>query len=205
MELKQITDRIFYIPAEEKPLSADVGIIRAEKELWIFDVGASEAAARVVNGLSGPKNVVLSHFHPDHTGNISAVRYDELYAGAYTCRKLGRGTAVGEHRYFEKGVHLFPVPSSHAKGCLGLEYGAYAFLGDGIYSGVKGGQAVYNAGILRELIITLEGLSAEWLLLSHREPFRCSRETALGRLREIYGKRDRRNPYLPWGNQLLTH
>lgn len=196
MEIRRIADQIFYFPATEKPLSADVGFICCGEELWIFDVGASEEAAAAVNGLPGRKNVVLSHFHPDHTGNIASVKYDELYAGTYTCKKLGIGTAVCEHKYFENGIHLFPLPSSHAKGCVGLEYGGYAFLGDGTYAAAKGGQAVYNAGVLRELIMMLETLSADWVLQSHREPFLCSRAEVIAALREIYARRDAQEPYI---------
>lgn len=164
MDMKRIAEQIFYIQATSQPLSADVCIIHCGDELWIFDVGNSEESAAAVNGLPCRKNIVLSHFHPDHMGNIDSVGYDALYARVYTCRRLEKAVPVCEHMYFENGIHLFPLPSSHAKGCVGLEYGGYAFLGDGTYSGVKGGQAVYNAGLLRELIITLEGLSAEWFL-----------------------------------------
>lgn len=196
MEIRRIADQIFYLPATEKPLSADVGIVCCGEERWIFDVGASEEAAAAVNGLPGHKKVVLSHFHPDHTGNIASVKYDALYAGAYTCKKLGTGEAVCEHRYFENGIHLFPLPSSHAKGCVGLEYGGYAFLGDGTYSAAKGGRAVYNAGLLRELIVTLEALSAEWVLQSHSEPFLCPKAEVVAELREIYARRDVKEPFV---------
>ena len=196
MEMKKITEDIFYIPATSHPLSADVGIIRRKDELWIFDVGSSEEAAAIVNGLPCRKNIVLSHFHPDHMGNIASIEYDALYAGAYTCRRLDKATAVCEHRYFESGIHLFPLPSSHAKGCVGLEYGAYAFLGDGTYSGVKGGRTVYNAGLLQALITTLGTLSAEWFLQSHREPFLCSKAEVLASLQEIYRRRDNQSPYI---------
>lgn len=196
MERKQITEQISYLPATEEPLSADVGLIRCGEEWWIYDVGSSEAAAAAINGLQGRKNIVLSHFHPDHTGNISAVEYDALYAGAYTCRSLKRGTVVEGHMHFQGGIHLFPLPSSHAKGSVGLEVGEYAFLGDGTYCMAKGGQAMHNAGLLRELILTLEALQARFVLLSHREPFLCPKEEALASLREIYALRDSRNPYI---------
>lgn len=196
MERKKITEQISCLPATEEPLSADVGLIRCGEEWWIYDVGRSQGVADAINGLQGRKNIVLSHFHPDHTGNIDAVEYDALYAGAYTCRSLKRGTVVEGHMYFQGGIHLFPLPSSHAKGSLGLEVGEYAFLGDGTYCMVKGGQAMYNAGLLRELILTLEALRARFVLQSHREPFLCPKEEALAMLREIYARRDSREPYI---------
>ena len=39
----RINEKISYIPAADEPLSADVGIIRDEGKLWLFDVGCGEA------------------------------------------------------------------------------------------------------------------------------------------------------------------
>lgn len=196
MELRKITDQISYIPAIETPLSADIGIIQCDGTVWLYDVGSSEEAAATVNALPGPKNIVLSHFHPDHTGNVSRVSYDVLYAGAFTCKRLGVGTPVEEHLYFEDGIHLFPLPSSHAKGCLGLEYGDYAFLGDATYSTMKDGQAAYNVGLLQELIAVLKALQANWFLLSHKKPFACTKTEVVTQLEEIYALRSPHDPYI---------
>lgn len=196
MEMRKITEQISYIPAIESPLSADIGIVRCEDGLWLFDVGSSEEAAAVVNALPGAKNVVLSHFHPDHTGNIERITYNALYGGAFTCRRLGMGTTVDEHLYFENGVHLFPLPSSHAKGCVGLEYGDYAFLGDATYSTMKSGQIAYNAGLFREMISVLKALQADWFLLSHSEPFACPKTEVVAQLEEIYSLRKPHDPFV---------
>lgn len=67
MLIQQISDKISYIPATENPLSADIGIIRDGRQTWLFDVGNGTAA---IDGLSGSFQVVLSHFHQDHTGNL---------------------------------------------------------------------------------------------------------------------------------------
>lgn len=196
MEIQTLTDRISYFPATEMPLSADVGIIRCADELWIYDVGSSREAAEVIDSLAGPKNIVLSHFHADHAGNIGCVAYDMLYAGAYTCRKLEKGTVVDSHLHFENGIHIFPLPSGHAKGCVGLEYGDYAFLGDAVYSMEKDGKAAYNAGLLKELIAVLKSLRANWFLLSHKEPFVSSKAEVIILLEGIYARRDRNEPYI---------
>lgn len=196
MEIRNITDRISYFPATEAPLSADVGIIRCDDELWIYDVGSSEEVAESVNALPGHKNIVLSHFHPDHTGNVSRMAYDMLYAGAFTCRKLEKGTVVDSHLHFKNGIHLFPLPSGHAKGCVGLEYGDYAFLGDATYSTMKAGQIAYNAGLLKELITVLKSLQANWFLVSHSEPFAHPKEEVIAQLEEIYARHDRYEPYI---------
>lgn len=196
MEMQKITEQISCFLAAESPLSADVGVIQCADGTWIFDVGSSEKAATAINAIPGQKNVVLSHFHPDHTGNVGRITYSMLYAGAFTCRRLGTGITVDEHRYFENGIHLFPLPSSHAKGCVGLEYGDYAFLGDAIYSTMKDGKAVYNAGLLRQLIAALKSLHANWFLLSHRKPFANPKTEVVAWLEEIYALRDPHNPYI---------
>ena len=196
MGMRKITDRIACLPATETPLSADVGIIRCDDGLWVFDVGCSDEAVSVINELEAPKNIVLSHFHPDHTGNIGRVTYDALYAGTFTCRKLGAGTEVTGHLYLENGIHLFPIPSSHAKGCVGLEYGGYAFLGDATYSTTKDNRVAYNAGVLKEMIAVLKSLQADWFLLSHSESFAKSKAEVLAQLEEIYALRDCQKPYI---------
>lgn len=196
MKIRKITDKIACLPATEAPLSADVGIIRCDDRLWIFDVGSSDEAVAAVNALEDKKNIVLSHFHPDHTGNIDRVTYDALYAGAFTCRRLGVGTEVTGHLYFKNGIHLFPLPSSHAKGCVGLEYEGYAFLGDATYSTIKNSRTAYNAGVLKEMIAVLKSLQADWFLLSHGEPFAKPKAEVVAQLEEIYALRDRQEPYI---------
>ena len=196
MEIRKIADHISYLPAVEQPLSADVGVIRSVDELWIYDVGSTEEIATAVNTLPGQKNIILSHFHPDHTGNIGRVAYDKLYGGAFTCRRLGIGTVVDDHIYLEDGIHIFPLPSSHSKGCVGLEYGDYAFLGDATYSMKKDGKAAYNAGLLRELITVMKSLHANRFLLSHSEPFAHPKAEIVAELEEIYALRNRHEPYI---------
>lgn len=196
MKIRKITDKIACLPATEALLSADVGIIRCDDRLWIFDVGSSDEAVAAVNALEDKKNIVLSHFHPDHTGNIDRVTYGALYAGAFTCRRLGVGTEVTGHLYFKNGIHLFPLPSSHAKGCVGLEYEGYAFLGDATYSTIKNSRTAYNAGVLKEMIAVLKSLQADWFLLSHGEPFAKPKAEVVAQLEEIYALRDRQEPYI---------
>ena len=194
-ELRKLTENIAWLPATEDPLSADVGIVQSGDRLWIYDVGASREAAETINALPGRKTVVLSHFHADHAGNIGRAAWDELYAGPFTCKRLGVGTEVREDMIFE-GVRLFPLPSSHAKGCVGLAVGEYAFVGDGIYSAAIDGKPAYNAGLLQSLIKTLKNLEARWLLLSHGEPFARDREEVMAELEEIYARRDKDSPYI---------
>lgn len=194
--MERINDQISYFPATEEPLSADVGMIQSGDGFWIFDVGASREAAEAINALPGKKKIVLSHFHADHAGNIDKIQYDALYAGPFTCKRLGAGIAVERDMVFEDGVHLFPLPSGHAKGCVGLEYGDFAFLGDGTYAARQDGAAVYNAGLLREQITVLKGLRAKWFLLSHGSPFARPKAEVIAQLEAIYAGRDPQSAYI---------
>lgn len=194
--MQKITESISYFPATESPLSADVGVIKCTDETWLFDVGSSEESAAAINAIPGQKNVVLSHFHVDHSSNVGNVIYDALYAGKFTCQRLGMGTTVEDHLYFENGIHLFPLPSGHSKGCVGLEYEDYAFLGDASYSTTKDGKIVYNAGLLQELIEVLKSLCANRFLLSHSTPFAHPKAEVIAQLEEIYAHRDKHAPYI---------
>ena len=196
MDFVPITESISYFPAAESPLSADVGLIRGGDCLWIYDVGASDAAAAMIRALPGPKRIVLSHFHADHAGNLNRVTCDALYAGSFTCKRFKTGTAVDAEMAFPDGVCLFPLPSSHAKGCAGLRFGEYAFLGDAVYPMEKDGRAAHNAGQLQALIQTLERLPVRWFLVSHQTPLTAKKEDVLSRLRALYARRDRQSPYI---------
>ena len=72
-EIIKINDRISYVKATEKPLSADVGIVEGDEFIWIFDVGADESVPISLNKIQKPKNAVISHFHPDHMKNLEHV------------------------------------------------------------------------------------------------------------------------------------
>ena len=197
-EIIKITDRISYIKATEKPLSADVGIVEGDEFIWTFDVGADESVPISLNKIQKPKKAVISHFHPDHMGNLEHVNLNEIYLGANTFKYSNRGTIVEEDIFFDDGVkiHVFPLPSSHAKGSLGLETGDYAFLGDGTYATMKQGRICYNASVLKEEIAVLKNLSAKFFFISHDEKFIRTKEEILSELEEIYSKRDPKESHI---------
>ena len=197
-DIIKVTDRISYIKATEKPLSADVGIIEGDESVWIFDVGADESVPILLNKISKPKNAVISHFHPDHMSNLEHVDLNGIYLGTNTFKYAKRGTVVESDMFFDDGekIHIFPLPSSHAKGSLGMEIGDYAFLGDATYSTMKQGKVCYNASVLKEEIAVLKNLSAKFFLISHDEKFIRPKEEIIEELEEIYKKRDPKESYI---------
>lgn len=133
---------------------------------------------------------VISHFHTDHCDNLLRLPHDlPIYAGGYTVKRFRElpktrpevepftaMTAVDTDLYIDDGVklHIFPLPSSHAKGSVGLEVDeTYAFLGDAIYPKLlkDDPKGSYNVQLLIEEIRVLKALKADYVLLSHKPRF----------------------------------
>ena len=187
-----ITENISYIESSREPLSADIGIIRTENAVWLFDVGNGDGC---ISALDGEYNVVLSHFHADHAGNVRKIRVKNLYVTKETYCHVKTGNIVDTDVYID-GVHIFPVPSSHAKGCLGLEIGNLAFVGDALYGREKDGNYVYNAQKLKEEINVLKTLNAEKLLVSHFGGMVREKSDVISELETIYRKRIPNEPFI---------
>ncbi|MCQ2457319.1 MAG: hypothetical protein MJ142_01140 [Clostridia bacterium] len=193
MKEHTISGGISYIESSDDPLSSDIGIIRDGTVTWLFDVGDG---AQNIGGLNGTYNAVLSHFHRDHTGNLGHIRITDLYVSAETFRHTHEGIIVsGDIRIGE--IHIFPFPSSHAKGCLALEAGdTYVFTGDGTYCCMKDGCAVYNATLLKDEINVLKKLRAPFLLESHNMGTVRERAAVIAELERIYAGRVGNEPYI---------
>lgn len=196
---RKIADDIYYIKSTDVPLSSDVGIVEGRDYCWIFDVGNSGEAYRELSQIAKEKAVVLSHFHPDHIGNLDKVAYSKLYCGDNTFKYIKTGEIVDRELLMEDGVsiHLFKIPSSHAKGSIGMEVnGEYAFWGDAAYCTTKNGKRVYNTQLLLEQIKLLKSLSSKYILLSHEEDFVTEKDKLLEMLWDLYEKRDAKSPHI---------
>ncbi|MCQ2524075.1 MAG: MBL fold metallo-hydrolase [Lachnospiraceae bacterium] len=184
----RINDDICYIEGYESPLSSDIALIRNEDSTWLFDVGMGP---EIIKDLSGSYKVVLSHFHPDHVGNIEKVKCDNLYVSKETFKHIHVGEIVESDLYFGN-IHIFLLPSSHAKGCLGLEVGGeYAFLGDALCPKFKDGNRIYNAQLLKTQIDLLKSLKAKYVLLSHEMGSIIDKTEKISELESIYKMRNK--------------
>ncbi|MCR5684982.1 MAG: MBL fold metallo-hydrolase [Lachnospiraceae bacterium] len=114
MQEIRLTDRISYIPACEKPLSSDVGIVRGDHFTYIFDVGSTPQTLEYLQGLHGLCDIVISHFHGDHTWwltshkkgdegveetdeislNYERPAFHRLYIGSYTKKYIADGEVI---------------------------------------------------------------------------------------------------------------
>lgn len=197
--IKEINSVISYIPATNNPLSSDIGLVRGSNSIYIYDVGACEESRRYINSLSEPKNVIISHFHSDHTHNLPEIRYDKLYVGKETYKYTNGGIIVTEPVAIEDGVslELIPIPATHSKGSLILNVNKeYVFLGDCLYTSMHAGKRCYNSQLLKEQIDILKRLECRYFLLSHDERFVCSKEAVIRWLESIYAKRDKNSSYI---------
>ena len=91
----EIADKISYIPSQDSPLSADVAIINGNRT-YLFDVGSSDIAYEEISNIEGDKCAIISHFHPDHIGNLSRLLSLPIYVSANTFKYASRGTVIEE-------------------------------------------------------------------------------------------------------------
>ncbi len=188
MNIKQISNDIKYIEASDNPLSADIGIVQNKNGIWLYDVGNDRNS---IIPLTGKYNVVLSHFHLDHVGNLEQLNIENLYVSPFTFDHVGKGIVVRDDIYVDN-LHIFPLPSSHTKGSLGLEIDeTYAFIGDAIYSKSNAEYYIYNAQLLKEEIEVLKKLKAKYLLISHLKGMIMNKDKVVQNLEDIYSVRDK--------------
>ena len=81
MNMTRINKNISYIKSSEEPLSADIGIVETPNGKWLFDVGNNPIS---ISDLTDSYNIVLSHFHIDHTGNLDKLIEKDLYVSKET-------------------------------------------------------------------------------------------------------------------------
>ena len=196
MPLINLTPEISYLPSVESPISSDVVFIKPQGSdtTWIFDTGTCSEAAEFINAVEGKKNIVISHFHPDHILNLIKVKYDKLYVTKYTKKYTRVGEIVDGELLFPDGIKISQIPSSHSKGALILEYKDYAFLGDATYCHFRLTAREYNVQLLDQMIKKMEEITAPNFCLSHDKGFVQPKESVLRIYRKILARRKNGSP-----------
>ena len=196
MPLINLTPEISYLPSVESPISSDVVFIKPQGSdtTWIFDTGTCGEAAELINAVEGKKNIVISHFHPDHILNLLKVKYDKLYVTKYTKKYTRAGEIVDGELLFPDGIKISQIPSSHSKGALILEYKDYAFLGDATYFHFRLTAREYNVQLLEQMIKKMEEITAPNFCLSHDKGFVQPKESVLRIYRKILARRKNESP-----------
>ena len=160
--LVKINDYMSYIPAAEVPVSGDVGVIYGKKATYLYDVGSTVECLGFLYSLKGNIQIVISHFHGDHTWwltkhykgepglkpddeisiSYEPVKYEKLFIGKSTEKYLPEGKIITEPLVIEDEtltgeplkLEIIPMPSSHCKGSLALSVNdEYLFMGDSTY------------------------------------------------------------------------
>ena len=160
--LVKINDYMSYIPAVEVPVSGDVGVIYGKKATYLYDVGSTVECLDFLYSLKGKIQIVISHFHGDHTWwltkhykgepglkpddeisiSYEPVKYERLFIGKSTEKYLPEGEIITEPMVIEDEtltgeplkLEIIPMPSSHCKGSLALSVNdEYLFMGDSTY------------------------------------------------------------------------
>lgn len=203
MSLVQLNQFISYLPSQESPLSCDIIFIQTKDATIIFDVGASEQAVEAINSYKGDRVIILSHFHPDHISNLSKIQYSKLYASKNTLKYVTKGTEQNITPVTSSItisntplVQIMELPSSHAKGCLMMICGEYAFVGDGVYSKPVRGKHSYNAQLLQQMIKTLESIDVKYICLDHDKKFILPKPVIIKLYKDIYSRYDGKNPVI---------
>lgn len=185
----QINENIFYLPKQTEPLSAEVFFIKKNGNVYIYDVGNGEAYITEINRIEN-KNIILSHFHPDHIYNLKHLSSYTLYQSKNTFKY----TKI--ENYFTElndDVCIFEIPSSHAKGSLGLLVDGYLFVGDAFYMSNKG---LYNVNALNMQIKLLESKKIEYVVCSHQLPNIKTKLEMIEELKSIYKQRDPKQQFI---------
>ena len=143
-------------------------------------------------------NIVLSHFHPDQIKNVSDIHFKNMYQGKNTLRYTGAGEIVTGDMYIDDDInlHIFPIASSHAKGCLALEVKDICYVGDALYPATGPQFRRYNAGLLLEQLRKIESCNAKYISLSHRTHFKYSKRAVVRWLKAIYKLRGANEAYI---------
>ena len=160
--LVKINDYMSYIPAVEVPVSGDVGVIYGKKATYLYDVGSTVECLDFLYSLKGKIQIVISHFHGDHTWwltkhykgepglkpddeisiSYEPVKYERLFIGKITEKYLPEGEIITEPMVIEDEtltgeplkLEIIPMPSSHCRGSLALSVNdEYLFMGDSTY------------------------------------------------------------------------
>lgn len=188
--LQLITPELAYLPATERPLSADVFLAEHDGQRFAYDAGASDEAAELLRAAE-PAALILSHFHADHSGNLARLSFPTVYTGALRERHYENQIIVEEPKLLcsDGTLRLIPTPSSHSKGSLLFLAGEYLLTGDALYNRWKDGRALYNVQRLRAIIDNIEHSGCRYVIESHRAEPVCTAEEALVFLRGIYARR----------------
>lgn len=162
-----INSRIKYLPATNDPLSADVFFIDGNHYCYIYDVGNNDRSLFHINQIEKEKNIILSHYHKDHTGNITNIDYRNLYVGKTTFETIGKGTVIEDALTINDGVKIDIIHciSPHTDGSLIVTVdNEYTLIADLYFT-----RPPYDKEKAIQMIEFLRNIDTKYFVISHRE------------------------------------
>ena len=191
----KINDTYSIIKGSDNPLSCDCAIIDCKNFLFVIEAGNNEEIINELNSIDKDKVLAITHFHQDHLSSFSKIKHINMYVGDNTYKYTNEGIIVDKDLYVDD-IHLFKLSSCHAKGSIGIEVGEYGFIGDGLAPTYKKNAYVYNVQMLKEEIDELSKLNVKYLVSSHKMDKPEIKEDVINRLKQIYSKKQKNNPYI---------
>ena len=196
-----------------EPLSADVFIVEGQNNIYMYDTGNGDESLNEIKSILNeysdkPVKIIISHFHPDHMGNIDKIEKDKIYASTNTIKYMNEkdkelSEIVSDRLEITDGklnLDIIYLPSSHAKGCIAMNINReICLLGDATYSTMKAGQIVYNRSLLSEELATLNKIDTKKFVLSHQKELFKSKESVINELKEIYKSSNKNDEYISLG------
>ena len=165
--MNTIGERIKYLPATNDPLSADVFCVDGDQYCYVYDVGSDERSLRYINQIGKEKVVVLSHYHKDHTGNIDAVHYRDLFVGKKTYEAIGKGVIVEDAFTINDGVKIDVIhcTSPHTDGSLIITVdNEYTLIADLYFT-----RPPFDRDKAMKMLETLKSIDTKYFVISHQE------------------------------------
>lgn len=162
-----IDKRISYLPATGNPLSADVYFIDGDEYCYIYDVGNNDYSLHHINQITKEKNIILSHYHKDHTGNIDRINYRSLYVGKKTYETIGKGIIVEDNFTIHDGVKIevMHCASPHTEGSLIVTIdNEYTLIADLYFT-----RPPFDINKAITMIEALKKIDTNYFVISHQE------------------------------------
>ena len=197
MKIIKINNHIHLIGQDNSIVSSSIGIISGEDYSLMIDTGASSAQLKTLeSGIERkelPGNIryaIITHFHPDHLLNLKCLPLLKVVASKNTSRYIHVDQIIDKATDLDLQdikVTVFPLPSVHAKGSIGvyLPKEQITFIGDALCMKEKDRKPYTNKDITINMINTLRSYPTKKYILGH-EPSSLTQDQINDYLNSIY-------------------
>ena len=199
MKIIKIDNHIHLIGQDHSIISSSIGIISGKDYSLMVDTGASPAQLKTLeSGIERkelPGNIryaIITHFHPDHLSNLKYLPLIKVIASKNTSRYIHVDQIIDKAVDLDLQdlkVTVFPLPSVHARGSIGvyLPKEQITFIGDALCMKEKDGKPYTNKDITINMVNTLRSYPTKKYILGH-EPSSLTQDQISDYLDSIYSQ-----------------